>query len=44
MADVLHITQSTVAFHKTQIMQALGLKSKAELTKYAVMKGLSFLD
>jgi DNA-binding NarL/FixJ family response regulator len=44
MADVLHISQSTVAFHKTQIMQALGLKSKAELTKYAVMKGLSFLD
>lgn len=44
MADLLHISQSTIAFHKTQIIQALGLKSKAELTKYAVMNGLSFLD
>jgi len=44
MADLLHISQSTIVFHKTQIIQALGLKSKAELTKYAVMNGLSFLD
>jgi DNA-binding NarL/FixJ family response regulator len=44
IANALEISQSTVAFHKTQIMQALGLKSKADLTKYAVMLGISSLD
>jgi DNA-binding NarL/FixJ family response regulator len=44
MANLLGISPSTVAFHKTQIIQALGLKSKAELTKYAVAKGISTLD
>lgn len=44
IANTLNISQSTVAFHKTQIMQALGLKSKADLTKYAIMSGLSSLD
>lgn len=32
----LCISHSTVAFHTTNIMQALGLKSRAELTKYAM--------
>ncbi|MDR4495730.1 MAG: response regulator [Nitrospirales bacterium] len=32
----LGISHSTVAFHTTNIMQALGLKSRAELTKYAM--------
>ncbi|MEX2493888.1 MAG: response regulator transcription factor [Nitrospirales bacterium] len=41
MAETLGISESTVAFHKTQIMQALGLKTKADLTKYAVQKGIS---
>jgi DNA-binding NarL/FixJ family response regulator len=41
IASALDIAQSTVAFHKTQIMQALGLHSKADLTKYAVMRGIS---
>jgi DNA-binding NarL/FixJ family response regulator len=41
MAETLGISESTVAFHKTQIMQALGLKTKADLTKYAVMKGIA---
>jgi DNA-binding NarL/FixJ family response regulator len=44
IATALKISQSTVAFHKTQIMQALGLKSKADLTKYAIMSGLSSLE
>ena len=44
IAEVLDISQSTVAFHKTQIIQTLGLKSKAELTKYAVLNGISPLD
>ncbi len=41
MADSLKISESTIAFHKAQIIQSLGLKSKAELTKYAVHMGLS---
>ena len=41
IASALDISQSTVAFHKTQIMQALGLHSKADLTKYAVKQGIS---
>lgn len=41
IANELEISQSTVAFHKTQIMQALGLHSKADLTKYAVQLGIS---
>jgi DNA-binding NarL/FixJ family response regulator len=44
IANTMNISQSTVAFHKTQIMQALGLKSKADLTKYAIMSGISSLE
>jgi DNA-binding NarL/FixJ family response regulator len=32
----LNISHSTVAFHTTNIIQALGLRSRAELTKYAM--------
>ncbi|GJL49007.1 MAG: DNA-binding response regulator [Nitrospirales bacterium] len=41
IADLLKISLSTVAYHKTQIIQALGLKTKADLTKYAIMKGIA---
>lgn len=44
IANLLTISQSTVAFHKSQIVQALGLHSKADLTKYAVQLGLSPLE
>jgi DNA-binding NarL/FixJ family response regulator len=44
IANAMNISQSTVAFHKTQIMQSLGLKSKADLTKYAIMSGISSLE
>lgn len=43
ISNTLHISLSTVAFHKTNIMQALGIHSSAELTKYAVEKGLTGL-
>ncbi len=43
IAQRLNISLSTVAFHKTSIMQALGLKTSAELTKYAVRKGITKL-
>ncbi|HNP27735.1 MAG TPA: response regulator transcription factor [Nitrospirales bacterium] len=44
IANMLTISQSTVAFHKMQIVQALGLHSKADLTKYAIKLGISPLE
>lgn len=44
IANLLMISQSTVAFHKMQIVQALGLHSKADLTKFAVKLGISPLE
>ncbi len=35
-ADVLHLSPRTIAFHKYQMMQELGLKSTASLIQYAV--------
>ena len=43
ISNMLHISLSTVAFHKTNIMHALGIHTSAELTKYAVEKGLTEL-
>jgi DNA-binding NarL/FixJ family response regulator len=39
-ADVLGITTRTVAFHKYRIMAALGIKSSAELVRFAVQNRL----
>jgi DNA-binding NarL/FixJ family response regulator len=39
-ADVLGITPRTVAFHKYRIMAALGIKSSAELVRFAVQNRL----
>lgn len=35
-ADVLHVSSRTIAFHKYQMMQDLGLKSTASLIQYAI--------
>jgi len=35
-ADVLHVSARTIAFHKYQMMQELGLKSTAGLIQYAI--------
>jgi DNA-binding NarL/FixJ family response regulator len=40
IADLLNISLQTVAFHKYQIMNKLGLRTTAELTKYAIQEGL----
>jgi DNA-binding NarL/FixJ family response regulator len=40
IASVLNIAPQTVAFHKHQIMDKLGLRTIAELTKYAIQEGL----
>jgi len=36
VADTLHMTTRTVAFHKYRIMEVLGAKNSADLVKYAV--------
>jgi DNA-binding NarL/FixJ family response regulator len=40
IASILSVSVQTVAFHKHQIMQKLGLHTTAELTKYAIQEGL----
>lgn len=40
VAETLGITLRTVAFHKANIMRSLGLRTAAELTKYAIAEGL----
>jgi DNA-binding NarL/FixJ family response regulator len=36
VGDLLHMTTRTVAFHKYRIMELVGVKSTAELVRYAV--------
>lgn len=40
VAAVLNVSIKTVEFHKTRIMRQLGLRTTAELTKYAISNGL----
>lgn len=40
IAGTLHISIKTVEFHKTRIIQQLGVRTTAELTKYALTHGL----
>ena len=40
VADVLHVTPRTVAFHKYAVMQQLGVKTNAELIQQAIKLGL----
>src|SRR5262249_41018352 len=40
IADILHVTVSTVVFHKYTIMKHLGVKTSAELVQYALEHGM----
>lgn len=40
VAVILNLAVKTVEFHKTRIMQILGLKTASELTKYAITTGI----
>jgi len=39
-ADILHIATATVAFHKYRLMNQLGIKTSAELIRFAVQQHL----
>ena len=43
IAGMLHVSVKTVETHRKQIMDKLDIHSVAELTKYAVREGVSFL-
>jgi len=38
-ADILHVSVKTIEFHKTKLMNNLGLRSSVELARYAVQYG-----
>jgi len=44
IAGILHLSVKTAEFHKYNIMRKLGLHNTAELTKYAMQKGLITLS
>lgn len=44
IAATLHLSGRTVESHRKRIMDKLGLRSVAELTKYAIREGLTTLD
>ena len=44
IAGALHLSVKTVESHRKQIMDKLGIRSVAELTKYAIREGLTTLD
>jgi DNA-binding NarL/FixJ family response regulator len=41
IAAILNISRKTVAFHKANAMRRLGIRSTAELTKYALEHGIT---
>jgi len=44
IARILHVTTKTVSWHRQSIMDKLGMRSVAELTKYCIREGITPLD
>jgi DNA-binding NarL/FixJ family response regulator len=44
IASCLYVSVKTIETHRKKIMDKLGFKSIAELTKYAIREGLTSLD
>ena len=43
IADILHLSDRTIETHRKRIMDKLGIRSIAELTKYAIREGITSL-
>ncbi|MDP3183383.1 MAG: response regulator transcription factor [Desulfobaccales bacterium] len=44
IAGLLHVSVKTIETHRQQVMHKLNIHSVAELTKYALREGLTFLE
>ena len=44
IAATLHVALATVETHRRQIMTKLGIRTIAELTKYAIREGITALE
>lgn len=44
IAHHLHVSVKTVEFHKSKLMEQLGMHTTAELIKYAITQGLVYAD
>ena len=44
IAEILHLSDRTIETHRKRIMDKLGLRGIAELTKYAIRAGLTSVD
>jgi DNA-binding NarL/FixJ family response regulator len=40
IAQVAHVSVRTVEFHRSRLMAKLGLRTVAELTRFAIMEGI----
>ena len=43
IADTLHLSERTIETHRKRIMDKLGMRTVAELTKYAIREGITSL-
>jgi DNA-binding NarL/FixJ family response regulator len=41
IATILHVSSKTVAFHKSNVVRRLGIRTTAQLTKYAIDHGIT---
>ena len=44
IGDILSLSERTIETHRKRIMDKLGLRTVAELTKYAIREGLTSID
>lgn len=44
IAEILHLSDRTIETHRKRIMDKLGMRTIAELTKYAIREGITSLD
>jgi DNA-binding NarL/FixJ family response regulator len=40
ISSALHISPKTVEFHRNSLMDELGVRTTAELTRYAIARGI----